>query len=159
MLGRVTVVQDDKKAVCIVFDAPVKFKPDEQVNVTRKRKQRTLKQNRMYWAYLTWCIHPAGGNLQEMGHFSTDALHEDIKAWFKETHKEDFEIIDGKFSTAELDRQAFKRFFDIVNQELMVEFFEIDTSGYWRDYEKYGAWGMADQDFRAWMDEEQEIPF
>ena len=153
MLGKVTVIQDDQKAIFIVFPGPINIKQGEQVNVTRKRKQRTLKQNRMYWAYLTWCIHPQGGNLQEQGHYSTDALHENIKAWFKDKHKEDFGIQE-RFSTAELDRQKFKQFFDIVNLELMVEFFEIDTSGFWKDYEKYGAWGMADQEFRAWMDEE-----
>lgn len=158
MLGKVTVVQDDGKTVFVELFAPAKFRAGEVVNVTKKRKARTLKQNRMYWAYLTWCIHPNGGNLQELGHWSKDALHENIKAWMVENHKEDFNI-DGKFSTAELGRKAFSQFFEILNQELMIEYFERDTSGFWREYEKYGAWAADDQDFQAWLDETQDVPF
>jgi hypothetical protein len=131
----------------------------ETVNVTKKRKARTLKQNALYWCFLSWCIHPFGGDLQSSGHFSIDALHEDIKAWFKATHRHDFNI-NGRFSTADLNKKKFKEFFDLVNLELMIDILGVDTSGFWKEYEKYGTWtNYNDEDFRTFMDEKQVIPF
>jgi hypothetical protein len=157
MLGKISVVQDDKKAVFVELFAPGKFRIGEIVNISKKKKTRSLKQNNFYWCFLSWCIHPAGGNLQEQGHFSVEGLHEDVKAWFKDKHGKDFGI-EGKFSTTALDKDKFKQFFDIVNQELMVEFFGVDTSAFWREYEKYGTWiDYNSEDFKDYMDE--QLPF
>jgi hypothetical protein len=55
--------------------------------------------------------------------------------------------MEERFSTTKLDKEGFGRFLDIVNQELMVEFFGIDTSGFWREYEtmqgEYGVYSEA----------------
>lgn len=161
MIGKVAVVQEDLKAVFVQFDEKCMFKLNESVNVSSKRFKRTLKQNAMYWAYLTWTIHPLGGNLQEKGHFSTDALHENVKAWIESTHSHDF-LIDKKFSTAGLDKKDFGRFFDLVNAELMIEKLELDTSPFFDDYERYGHWVEYndDSDFRRFMDEKvPKTPF
>jgi hypothetical protein len=153
MLGKVTVIQEDKKAVFIEFDEPAKFKMGDLVNVAGKRKTRTLAQNAFYWCFLSWCIHSRGGDLQNQGHFSTDALHEDVKAWFKATHAYDFNI-DKRFTTTELNTKEFTDFFEIVNKELMIEFFGIDTSMFWVEYEKYSKWTEYNSDdFKAFMNE------
>jgi len=156
MIGRVTVVQNDNKAVWVEFDQPCKFRMGDEVNVGKKRHIRTLQQNRLYWAFLTWLIHPAGGNLREQGHFSTNALHEDVKAWIESEHNHDFPI-DTKFSTAELSTKQFNEFIDLVNQELFVEILGVDTSGFWREYERFSKWAEYNSDdMKAYMD---EIPF
>ncbi len=159
MLGKVSVIQSDKKAVFIKFENPCKFKMGETVNVSNQKRKRTLKQNAFYWVFLTWLIHPYGGDLQSQGHFSVDALHEDIKAWITMTHKHDFDIR-KRFSTAELDQKQFRKFFDLVNQELMVDILGVDTSGFWKEYEKYSRWvEYNSEDFQAYMDEQQAMPF
>lgn len=153
MLGKVSAIQDDSKAVFIQFDQKCKFKLNEPVNVSNQRFKRTLKQNSFYWAYLTWCIHPFGGDLQSQGHFSVDAFHEDVKAWIEASHSHDFPI-DKKFSTAGLDKKDFARFFDLVNAELMVEILGVDTSPFFIEYEKYRRWAEYNEpDFRRFMDE------
>jgi hypothetical protein len=56
MLGRVTVIQEDKKAIFIQFDQPVSFKTNQPVKVTEHKKNRSLSQNRLYFGFLKWCI-------------------------------------------------------------------------------------------------------
>lgn len=160
MLGKITVVQEDRKAVFVELEQPGRFKIGDTVNVSKKKQNRTLKQNSMYWAFLTWCIHPAGGDLQSQGHFSKDALHENIKAWIKVEHKHDFNV-EEEFTTTELDKKQFGEFFDIINHELMVEKLGLDTSGFWAEYEKYTRWvDFNNDDFRSFMDEQvSEVPF
>ncbi|HBR28402.1 MAG TPA: hypothetical protein DD789_03070, partial [Firmicutes bacterium] len=136
MLGQIKVVQSDGKAVFIEFDKPVQFKMNQIVNVTGRKKVRTLRQNAMYWAFLTWCINPFGGDLQSQGHFSVDALHENIKEWIMASHGHDF-LISKKFSTTELNPKQFQKYFDIVNHELLVDILEVDTSGFWQEYKAF----------------------
>ena len=160
MLGRIVVIQDDKKAVFVELEQPAKFKINEVVNISKKKKIRSLKQNAYYWCYLSWCIHPNGGALCDQGHWSIDGLHADIKAWFTEKHKHDFGI-NGKFTTTMLDKQKFSQYFEIVNKELMIEFFGLDTAQFFRDYEQYGRWlDYSDKEFKEFMDEQvAQVPF
>jgi hypothetical protein len=132
MIGLIRAMQDDNKAVFIEFSTSAKFKMNQPVEVKVKRSIRTLPQNALYWSFLSWCISPEGGDLQSQGHFSIDALHEDIKSWFKSTHKHDFDI-DKVFTTTELNAKEFGEYFEIVNAELMIQFFGIDTSGFFKD--------------------------
>ncbi len=155
MIGRISIVQDDRKAVFVELEGPTKLKAGDSVKITKKQKARSLKQNAFYWAYLSWCIHPNGGSLCDQGHFSVDGLHEDIKAWFTDQHKHDFEI-EGKFTTTELNTKGFSDYFEIVNKELMIEFFGIDTSGFFKDYEKFCQWG--DESFNDYMSEKVPPP-
>ena len=153
MLGQVKVVQSDGKAVFIEFDKPVQFKMDQIVNVSGKKKVRTLRQNAMYWSFLTWCINPFGGDMQSQGHFSVDALHANIKEWIMDSHGHDFQI-DRKFTTTDLNPKQFQKFFDLVNYELMVDILEVETSGFWADYERYRAWTEYNgEDFGRYMEE------
>jgi hypothetical protein len=153
MVGKVTAVQDDHKAIFVELEKPTNLKVGDEVNVSKQKHKRTLKQNSMYWAFISWCIHKNGGNLQAQGHFSVNALHDNIKEWIESAHSHDFPI-DNKFTTTELDRKQFKEFFDLVSQELMVEILGVDTSRFWRDYEKYPKWSLYNRDdFKGYMDE------
>lgn len=153
MLGIIKVIQDDLKAIFIEFPDKCKFKEGEQINVSSEKKKRTLKQNALYWAFLTWLIHPFGGDMQSAGHFSTDGLHENLKAYTENNAPHDFPY-DNKFSTRELTKEEFTRWFDWISQDLIVDKLGVDTSGFWAEYEKYGKWiEYNNDDFRRFMDE------
>jgi hypothetical protein len=160
MQGKIEVMEDGNQAAFIRFSEKVNFKVGQEITVNPAKKTRSLKQNATYWLYLTWCIDPFGGDLQSSGHFSIDALHEDVKAWLKATHPQDFKI-DKQFTTTTLTRQEFGRFFDIVNNELMVEILGVDTSPFWKDLEKFGKWQEFNPgDMRDFLKERvPEVPF
>lgn len=141
MLGIITVIQDDCKAVFVELQEPANFKMGEQVNISKAKKIRSLKQNALYWVFLTWLINPFGGDLQSQGHFSVDSLHDNIKEWIKMTHPHQFNV-DKKFSTAELSKKDFGLFFDLVKQELFTEILGVDILGFEKDYEKYSSWSQ-----------------
>lgn len=127
MFGKVVSIQDDKLAAFIELEQLATFKIGDQIDIKKHKRTRTIQQNRLYWAWLTWCISPEGGRLIDKGHWSTDGLHADIKAWIQSEHPHQFNV-DKLFSSAELNTKEFTDFIDIVDRELMVKFFEIDTS-------------------------------
>jgi hypothetical protein len=135
MLGRITVIQDDKKAIFIQLDQPANFKMGELIDIKKHRRNRTLSQNRLYFAFLSWCISREGGDLISQGHWSVDGLHSDIKFWIASEHPHQFNV-DKLFSSAELNTKEFGEFIDIVDRELMVKFFGIDTDRFFGDGEK-----------------------
>jgi hypothetical protein len=52
MIGRVSVIQDDRKAVIVEVESPVSFKLGQQVEIKEHKKQRSLNQNRLYFGFL-----------------------------------------------------------------------------------------------------------
>lgn len=134
MLGRISVIQDDKLAVFVELTEPANFKIGQEVDIKKHKRKRSLNQNSLYWSWLTWCISREGGGLIDQGHFSTDALHQDIKAWIQSTHPHQFNV-EAIFSTTNLNTKEFKEYLEIVDRELMVQFFEIDTSKFWGEVE------------------------
>jgi hypothetical protein len=161
VLAKITAIQEDHKAVFVQLERPADFKMNDVVNITKAKKKRTPNQNRYYWAFLTWVIHPGGGQLCDQGHFSTDALHEDVKAWIEWKHPNDFKV-SSKFSTASLDVETFTRFLKIIKTELFGEFFEIDCRGFdieHSHYEQYSEFRSGD--FKDYMNERysENVPF
>ena len=70
-----------------------------------------------------------------MGHFSVDALHENLKKELLSQKKLDkgvFKIVETG-STTDLNKMEFGEYFEAVDQ-FVVSFFGIDTSGFWQTY-------------------------
>jgi len=137
MNGKIICADDNHREFTVYLDQPANFKLGSEVEVKPKSKIRSLNQNRLYWAYLTWVISADGGRLIDQGHFSPDALHENIKAWITDNYPHQFSGKQiNKFTTTELNTKEFNDYIDIVDRELMVKFFEIPTNRFWGEHER-----------------------
>lgn len=102
-----------------------KLPQKNEIIIAKWGSQRTPSQNSLYWVYLEWLINDAG--LKDQGHFSPEGLHEDLKAHLNK----------GR-STSMMNKSEFGEYFEKVDQ-FITEFFEIDTSPFWKEYdESYG---------------------
>lgn len=105
------------------------LKVDEIVTI-KTGEPRRLRQNNLYWAYLTWLIKVGG--LKEQGHFSAIGLHENLKSHFldtKQLSKGVFKIVE-RGSTTDLNTKEFGEYLDLVDK-FVTDFFGCDTSPFW----------------------------
>jgi len=101
---------------------------------------RSLSQNALYFKYLTFLIEDCG--LKDQGHFSVEALHENLK----EKLLSDKIFDRGKFKSIEtattttLDKVAFAEYLEHVDH-FVQEFFNVNTVPFWELYKKdYQLW-------------------
>lgn len=134
--GRVLSLKDDggKRIVTVQLNAKV---PKIGALVEIKwGARRSLPQNALYWTFLTWLIDHGG--MKEQGHFSPEGLHLSLKEHFlseKIFDKGKFKAIE-EATTTDLTKAEFSEYFDKIN-EFMKDFFEIDTTPFWKDHEDY----------------------
>lgn len=88
---------------------------------------RSLSQNSLWWAYLTWCINEGG--LKEHGHFFPESLHDNLKKHLLSSEKKD------DATTTDLTKMEFSEFFEKADL-FIQEFFEISTAPFWDNKEK-----------------------
>jgi hypothetical protein len=143
MNGKIIEADENHIEFTVHLDQPGNFKLGQEIVLNLKKQIRTIPQNCLYWVMLDWAIHPNGGGLCRQGRLSRDGLHADIKAFTEENHRHDFpNAFDekGHFTTTKLTRYEFGLFFDFVNKEIMIEYFQLDMSPFWKDYERLTQW-------------------
>jgi len=97
--------------------------------------KRSLSQNALYWAYLTFLIEDCG--LKDHGHFDPQALHDNLKAHFlseKVMDKGQFKVVETG-STAELNKVEFGEYLQKID-DFVCDFFEISTADFWQAHDK-----------------------
>lgn len=128
-----TKEQDGKLLAKIQLDG--KLPPSGERITVKWGSTRSLPQNSLYWLFLNWIINE--GKLKDHGHYDPQALHMDLKAHFlaeKVFDKGKFKAIETA-STAMMNKSEFGEYFDKVDK-FMSEFFQIDTSPFWDEYER-----------------------
>jgi hypothetical protein len=116
----------------------INLKPGQQAVIKKQRAHLNDEQRGLFFEYLNYCINHG---LKGLGHFTTDRLYEDIKAWARSTYPDKYK--DGvSVSNTEMNNFEFDNFLKLVDNELMHEFFQIDTSGFWKEYEAMKAGGL-----------------
>ena len=124
--------ENNKLIAQVQFDQ--KCPKDGELFSAKWGSTRTLYQNALYFTFLHWLIE---NGLKEHGHFSEQALHEDMKAHFladKLFDRGKFKAIEES-TTTDLTISEFSEYFDLVD-EFVKDFFGIDTSGFWQEYRR-----------------------
>jgi len=100
-------------------------------------KVRSILQNALYWTFLQFLLDDC--NLKEE-YLDKEELHETLKGRFlakKVMSKGGFKII-VVGSTTDLDKHEFAEYLEKVDK-VVIEYHHVDTSEFWKDYEKYYA--------------------
>lgn len=116
----------DGRLLCLIEVDQKQPAPGEVVSV-KWGSVRTLPQNAIYWAFLNWCI--TVGGLSDHGHFFAESLHDNLKKHLLGSGVKDSELL----TTTDLTKSEFSEYFERVDK-FMQEFFEIDTSAFWKEH-------------------------
>ncbi|HDY86627.1 MAG TPA: hypothetical protein ENH82_00755 [bacterium] len=98
--------------------------------------KRSLAQNAFLWVFYSWLINEAG--LKEQGHFSPQALHDNLKAHFlseKIMSRGQFKAIEEleELTTTLMNKVEFSDYFTKVDT-FMQEFFGIDSKPFFDEH-------------------------
>ena len=129
MKAKILAIKDN--LIKAEVDEP-KFKVGEVVSISKKNI-RSIKQNSLYWQFLTYLIDECG--MKEQGHFSPMGLHYDLKQYFlaeKIFNGKQFKAIE-EATTTNLNKEQFSEYMEKINK-FVTEFFEVDTSDFWQMY-------------------------
>lgn len=134
--GRITAVERLEKGVRVsVLMSDKVPKVGDSVRLAWGKK-RTHDQNSLYWKFLEDVLFECG-LAEQAGYVSAEELHEDLKGRYlvvREMSPHGVWRYRIK-STTELDIGEFHDYMEKCNK-LFVEFFNIDTSYFWDDYEE-----------------------
>lgn len=131
--GRVNTIKNNLVVFCVDRN---NFKIGERC-IIKRGTVRTLNQNALYWTYLTYCIE---NGLKDQGHFSPEALHENLKSHFlstKQLSQGQFKVIESG-STTLLSKSEFSDYFEKVDH-FINDFFGMDTSPFWEVHKTIGG--------------------
>lgn len=106
-----------------------KLKPGDIIEV-RWGKQRTLRQNNLYWGLLSYVCNEC--DLWKDHAHTPETIHTALKQHFiseKELDKGTFKLIE-EGSTTDLDSREFRAYMEKADSWL-CDFFSIDTSRFW----------------------------
>lgn len=123
----------------------IHIKAGQRVKIEKWIPPITDDQRGMLFSYYRFCINHG---LKELGHFSVDGVHEDVKAWCNEFHPGDF---GGQVSIKRMDKTTFDIFWKLIDLEYFQQLAGIDTSLFWIDYENWKNSG-TELTFREWKD-------
>lgn len=129
--AKILATKNDNGSLLAKIQLNGKLPPDGSLITVKWGSQRTLPQNALYWAYLSWLINEAG--LKEHGHFFTETLHDNLKQHLLSNKPDSLEA-----TTTDLTKSEFSDYFDAVDK-FIQEFFEIDTAPFWSSHEKMTA--------------------
>jgi hypothetical protein len=147
---KVVKVDYERGLIALKSNEPITLKLNDEAVVSKKKAKRSMPQNAFYWCYLTFCLE---AGLKEQGHFSTDALHEDIKSWLKETYPHEYK---KGFSSADCNKPEFSALFELIDRELMIKFFEISTAPFFKLHEDFVKWRESNNGtFRDFLNEKE----
>lgn len=135
MQAKIIKLDYQKRLIALNTKEPFRFKLNDILEIKKLRRVRSNPQNSFLWVYYDYCIY--NGLKEDHGYYSSIGLHENIKAYLKEKYPDKYK---KDFSTTELSKQEFSEIFEIVNLEIMIEIFGIDTSGFFEEYEKFVEW-------------------
>lgn len=109
-----------------------KFRVGDIITISKGGKRSSI-QNNLYWAYLTYLVV---NHLRDFGHFCPMGLHESLKQYFlaeKKMERGQWKAIEGA-TTTELSKTEFAEYIKSID-EFVCDFFKIDTTEFWQDYE------------------------
>jgi hypothetical protein len=95
-----------------------------EVEIRPVKEAISANQRRYYWKTLREVY---AKKAKEFGFFSPEALHESIKAYIAQTHRDAFAeaFIGNEFSTTALPKEKFTLFMDLIKAEIFTEIFGV----------------------------------
>jgi hypothetical protein len=117
--------------------------PGQRMKIGKWQPPISNDQRAMLFSYYGYCLDHG---LRELGHFSIDGLHEDVKAWVNSTHPGDF---GGNISITRMNKVVFNEFWKLIDFELIQGCLNVDTGPFWVEYEQWKNSGTEEK-FREW---------